>query len=80
VGQNNQLITTYPASNEGQKNFVLAIKNLVKQNAHGLGFCYWGSEWVAFRGTQSTNGSSWENQALWDFNFNSLPVIDAFNP
>ncbi len=80
VGQNDQLITTYPASNEGQKTFVLAIKNLVKQNSHGLGFCYWGSEWVAFRGTQSTNGSSWENQALWDFNNNSLPVMDAFSP
>lgn len=79
VGQNDQLITTYPATNEGQKNFILAIKNLVKQNSHGLGFCYWGSEWVAFRGTQSTNGSSWENQALWDFNNNALPVMDAFS-
>jgi arabinogalactan endo-1,4-beta-galactosidase len=44
-----------------------------------LGFCYWGAEWVAFRGTESTNGSSWENQALWDFNFNALPVMQAFN-
>jgi len=79
VGQNDQLISTYPASNEGQKNFVLAIKNLVKQNTYGLGFCYWGAEWVAFRGTQATNGSSWENQALWDFSFNALPVMDAFS-
>lgn len=79
LGQNNQLIPGYAATNEGQKNFVLSIKNLVKQNPYGLGFCYWGGEWVAFRGTQSTNGSSWENQALWDFNFNALPVMDAFN-
>jgi arabinogalactan endo-1,4-beta-galactosidase len=79
VGQNDQLISTYSASNEGQKNFVLAIKNLVEQNSHGLGFCYWGGEWVAFRGPQSTNGSSWENQALWDFNNNALPVMDAFS-
>lgn len=80
VGQNDQLITTYAASNSGQRDFVLAIKNLVKQNSYGQGFCYWGGEWVAFRGTQSTNGSSWENQALWDFNFNSLPVMEAFSP
>lgn len=80
VGQNDQLITTYAASNSGQKDFVLAIKNLVKQNSYGQGFCYWGGEWVAFRGTQSTTGSSWENQALWDFNFNSLPVMEAFSP
>lgn len=79
VGQNDQLITTYPASNEGQKNFILAIKNLVKQNSSGLGFCYWGAEWVAFRGGTATNGSSWENQALWDFNNNALPVMDAFS-
>jgi arabinogalactan endo-1,4-beta-galactosidase len=79
LGQNNQLIPEFAATNEGQKNFVLAVKNLVKQNPYGLGFCYWGGEWVAFRGTQSTNGSSWENQALWDFNFNALPVMDAFN-
>lgn len=79
VGQNDQLITTYPASNEGQKNFILAIKNLVKQNSKGLGFCYWGAEWIAFRGPTATNGSSWENQALWDFNNNALPVMDAFS-
>jgi arabinogalactan endo-1,4-beta-galactosidase len=79
VGQNDQLITTYQASNEGQKNFVLAIKDLVKQNSNGLGFCYWGAEWIAFRGLNATNGSSWENQALWDFNNNALPVMDAFN-
>jgi arabinogalactan endo-1,4-beta-galactosidase len=79
VGQNDQLITTYPASNDGQKNFILAIKNLVKQNSRGLGFCYWGAEWVAFRGPTAANGSSWENQALWDFNTNALPVMDAFS-
>ena len=80
VGLNNQLIPEYPASNEGQKAFLLAIKNLVKQSSHGIGFCYWGGEWVAFRGPTSSNGSSWENQALWDFNNNSLPVMDAFSP
>jgi arabinogalactan endo-1,4-beta-galactosidase len=78
VGQNDQLISTYLASNEGQKDFVLSIKNLVKQNEYGIGFCYWGGEWVAFRGPISNNGSSWENQALWDFDNNALPVMDAF--
>lgn len=79
VGLTNQLIPDYPATNEGQKAYVLAIKNLVKQSSHGIGFCYWGAEWVAFRGPTSPNGSSWENQALWDFNNNSLPVMDAFS-
>lgn len=79
MGLESQLITTYPATPAGQKSYLSAIKNLVKETTNGIGFCYWGSEWVAFRGTESTNGSSWENQALWDFNFNALPVMDAFS-
>lgn len=79
MGLESQLITAYPATPAGQKSYLLAIKNLVKDTTNGIGFCYWGSEWVAFRGTESTNGSSWENQALWDFNFNALPVMEAFS-
>jgi arabinogalactan endo-1,4-beta-galactosidase len=79
IGLSSQIILEYTASNEGQRQFLLAIKNTVKQSPYGLGFCYWGSEWVAFRGPTSTNGSSWENQALWDFTNNALPVMDAFN-
>lgn len=79
IGLDNQLIPAYPATNDGQKNYLLAIKSLLKQTSNGIGFCYWGSEWVAFRGPTATNGSSWENQALWDFNNNALPVMDAFS-
>lgn len=79
VGQSNQLIPAYPATNDGQKNYLLALKSLIKQTSNGIGFCYWGAEWVAFRGPTATNGSSFENQALWDFNNNALPVMDAFN-
>ena len=79
VGLENQLIPAYPATPEGQKNFLQAIKNLVQQSEYGLGFAYWGSEWIAFRGNESTNGSSWENQALWDFNNKALPVMTVFN-
>ncbi|WP_309641268.1 glycosyl hydrolase 53 family protein [Flavobacterium sp.] len=79
VGLSNQLIPAYPATNGGQKNFLLAIKSMLLTSPNGIGFSYWGGEWVAFRGTQATNGSSFENQALWDFNVNALPVMDAFN-
>ena len=79
IGLDNQLIPAFQATNSGQKEFISAIKNTVKQSSHGIGFCYWGSEWVAFRGPTSTNGSSWENQALWDFANNSLPALDAFH-
>ena len=79
IGLPSQIIPAFPATNDGQKGFLSSIKNTVKQSSHGLGFCYWGSEWVAFRGPTSTNGSSWENQALWDFTNNSLPVMEVFN-
>lgn len=79
IGLQSQIITAFPATNNGQKEFLSAIKNTAKQSPHGIGFCYWGAEWVAFRGPTSTNGSPWENQALWDFTNNALPAMDAFN-
>lgn len=79
VGLDTQILPAYSATNDGQKQYLLAIKNLVKQSTNGIGFCYWGAEWVAFRGPTSTNGSSWENQSLWDFTNNSLPVMGAFS-
>lgn len=79
IGLPSQILPAFPATNDGQKGFLSAIKNTVKQSSHGHGFCYWGAEWVAFRGPTSTNGSSWENQALWNFTNNSLPVMDVFN-
>jgi arabinogalactan endo-1,4-beta-galactosidase len=47
-------------------------------NNHGIGFCYWAPDWVAFRGSTSSNGSSWENLALFDFNNKVLAGVDAF--
>ncbi len=79
IGLPSQILPEFPATEAGQKEFLAAIKNTVNQSTNGIGFCYWGSEWVAFRGPTSTNGSPWENQALWDFNNNSLPVMDVFN-
>jgi arabinogalactan endo-1,4-beta-galactosidase len=79
IGLENQLIPAYPASPQGQKNYMLAVKNLLKETDSGIGFAYWGTEWLAFRGNESTNGSSWENQALWDFDHKALPAMDVFN-
>jgi arabinogalactan endo-1,4-beta-galactosidase len=79
VGLQSQIIDTYPASAQGQQDYLTALKNTVKQSTYGFGFCYWGAEWIAFRGPTATNGSSWENQALWDFNKNALPVLNAFS-
>jgi len=79
MGQENQLVSGYPATPEGQKNYMLAIKNLVKTSKSGIGFAYWGGEWIAFKGTASTNGSTFENQAFYDFSNKALPVLQAFS-
>jgi len=79
VGLDEQLIPAYPATADGQKNFLIALKTMLQQTTVGFGFSYWGGEWIAFHGPEATNGSSWENQALWDFDNNALPVMSAFN-
>ena len=79
VGLQSQLIPAYPASADGQKNFLLAVRNVAESSPAGAGFCYWGGEWVAFKGPTATNGSTFENQALWDFGLNALPALEAFN-
>lgn len=78
VGLSSQLVTGYPATPEGQKNFLLAIKSMLKQNVKGAGFCYWGAEWVAFRGPAALDGSAAENQALFSFANKELPATAAF--
>lgn len=76
VGTNEQLILPdYPASIEGQMKFIRDIKNVVKDTPNGVGLCYWGAELIAWKGKQSTTASTWENQALFDFNLKALPSI-----
>lgn len=78
LGLSNQLHPNYPATPQGQRDFLQKIKTTVQNTPSGLGFCYWGTEWIAFRGTQATNGSSYENQALWDFNHKLVPAVSVF--
>ncbi len=79
VGLEEQLILpNYPASPVGQKQFLNDLKNIVTSLEGGIGFAYWGAELIAWDGPESTEGSPWENQALFDFNNQALPVLDVF--
>jgi arabinogalactan endo-1,4-beta-galactosidase len=78
IGLQNQILPAFPATAEGQKNYINKLKEICNSNPNFLGFCYWGAEWVSYKGSTSNNGSSWENQALWDFNNKALPVLDNF--
>ena len=78
LGTTNQIIPLFSATPLGQKAYLHALIEKIKETQQGFGFCYWGTEWVAFRGNQSTNGSPWENQSLWDFNNRALPGMSVF--
>ena len=73
------LLPDYPATPEGQRNFIRDLKTLVLGISSGIGFSYWGAELIAWDGENSENGSVWENQALYDFNNVELPVLHEFS-
>lgn len=79
VGSEDQLILPeFPASTEGQRAFLQNIKDrLITIDA--AGFAYWGATYVAFDGNDSTNGSPWENQALFGFNNSALKALNVFS-
>jgi arabinogalactan endo-1,4-beta-galactosidase len=79
LGQESQLILPdYPATPEGQKNFLKEIYSIVKSSDKGIGLSYWGAEWIAFKGPQATDGSPWENQALYNYSNRALPAMEVF--
>lgn len=79
VGKTEQLILpNYPATVSGQKSFINKIVNVTKEVENGIGFCYWGAELIAWKGDQSREASPWENQALFNFKNQALPVLKEF--
>ncbi|WP_185957537.1 glycoside hydrolase family 53 protein [Saccharicrinis carchari] len=80
VGTDEALILPqYRATPQGQRAFVKRIKTITtKEVKRGLGFCYWGGELIAWRGSKANDGSVWENQALFNFNNRALPVLEEF--
>jgi arabinogalactan endo-1,4-beta-galactosidase len=80
VGLAEQLMPGYPASPQGQKQFLSDLKKTIStvDKNYGIGFCYWEPAWVAFKGKEATNGSVWENQTLFDFQNKALPALEVF--
>jgi arabinogalactan endo-1,4-beta-galactosidase len=78
IGLSSQIHPDYPATPQGQKDYMLKLKSIIAEVPKGIGFCYWGSEWISYKGKNATDGSTWENQAFWDFNNKALPVLDVY--
>jgi arabinogalactan endo-1,4-beta-galactosidase len=77
VGTAGQLHSGYPATVDGQKNFLYDLMNLIRQvpESKGLGFFYWAPEWI----TTPSFGSPWENVTLFDFSGELLSSISVFD-
>lgn len=82
IGSLDQTLVEFSPTPQGQKAYfewlIQTIQNI--PNDHGIGFCYWAPDWVAFNGNEatSTNGTSWENQCLFDFELKALPALETF--
>jgi arabinogalactan endo-1,4-beta-galactosidase len=79
-GQEDQLFADIPATPEGQKQFMERLNASISGlGEKGIGFCYWAPDRVAYKGPQASDGSTWENVALFDFTNKALPALDVFS-
>ncbi|MCL6603436.1 MAG: glycosyl hydrolase 53 family protein [Paenibacillus sp.] len=79
----------FPATVEGQTQLVTTVMNTVANvpNGKGVGVFYWEPAWIPVpkdaqgqyqAGWKNGEGSSWNNQAMFDFEGNALASLDAF--
>jgi arabinogalactan endo-1,4-beta-galactosidase len=79
IGLEEQLLSGYPATVSGQTAFVQAVVDTVQSvpDGQGIGVFYWGGEWIA-TSSEDTDGSTWENQALFSFQSKALSTFSVF--
>lgn len=79
-GTENFLVDGFPASSEGQLDFVKTVKSIIDENSMGYGICLWGGVTNAYAQPKpSSNGYYWENQAVLDYDNHPLPILSIFN-
>jgi arabinogalactan endo-1,4-beta-galactosidase len=70
------LVQGYPATPEGQKNYLIELTQQVITGG-GKGIFYWEPAWITSNLKDKWGtGSSWENNAFFDFNGNALPAFE----
>lgn len=82
----------YPMTKEGQKAFMEDILSRLKNvpDKKGAGFFYWEAAWIPVPGVgwasdeaikymeeKGPGGNEWANQALFDYDGNALPALEA---
>ncbi len=82
----------FPMTKEGQKDFMNAVLDVIGQvpDHKGKGFFYWEAGWIPVPGSgwatpgalkyieeKGPCGNEWANQALFDYEGNALPALEA---
>jgi arabinogalactan endo-1,4-beta-galactosidase len=73
-GNTNQLCAGFSATPVGQRSWLNYVWQSAKKHRHFTGMGYWEPAWVTEPSKSGTDGSSWENLALFDFNHKALPA------
>jgi len=76
---NDALISGYPATQQGQLDYLNQLKTIVK-NAGGEGLIYWEPAWVSTDcSTLWAQGSHWDNATLFDHNYKATLGMNFYN-
>jgi len=83
ISSEGQLIDGYPATVEGQSDWLRDIMQVVKDVPGATGVFYWEPAWLGLKGcgwnpADPQSGNAWENQALFDFDGHVLPSLVVF--
>ncbi|MCX7680527.1 MAG: arabinogalactan endo-1,4-beta-galactosidase [Anaerolineae bacterium] len=85
VRTESQLVAGYPATVQGQTNWLRDLMNVVAGTPGGLGkgVFYWEPAWLAlphcgWNPEDPTSGNEWENQTLFDCDGHVLSSLDVF--
>jgi arabinogalactan endo-1,4-beta-galactosidase len=77
VGETSQLLNEFPATPQGQYDYLDTLNQIVKAlpGGKGLGLVYWEPDWI----TAPDYSSPWENLALFDSSGQALPALSVFD-
>lgn len=81
VHSEEQLLPKYPATVEGQSQYLRDLIKIVKNipNDRGKGVYYWEPSWIPFKEEWSVgHENNWANLTLFDFDGRKLPSLDVF--
>ena len=68
------LVPPFPVSPEGQRNYMQALVQILRNSPRVNGIFYWAPEWIPIKEV----GTNWGNLTLFDNNGEVLPAMAAF--